>query len=111
MKLRTCIAKDGEKDEIPEDDEIPDDDEIDDEEDRRFGLQFEQVVPDAVYSATAEDGMLTASTSSDRTLTSDELEEQIADRWWSQAWFMVRHVAMVLFHQRLPPKPSTFSSL
>ncbi|CAJ1458444.1 unnamed protein product [Effrenium voratum] len=83
---------DGEKDEIPEDDEIPDDDEIDDEEDRRFGLQFEQVVPDAVYSATAEDGMLTASTSSDRTLTSDELEEQIADRWWSQVRrFFFRH--------------------
>ena len=51
----------------------------------KFGLQFERVVPDSAYHATAEDGALVDGTLQGETSESPSaLEEALADRWWSQ---------------------------
>ena len=52
---------------------------------KKFGLQFERVVPDSAYSAIAEDGALVDAAKLQRDgAGSTELEEAFADRWWSQ---------------------------
>ncbi|CAE7216352.1 unnamed protein product, partial [Symbiodinium microadriaticum] len=53
---------------------------------KKFGLQFERVVPDSAYSAIAEDGALVDAEKlqKDSATASTELEEAFADRWWSQ---------------------------
>ncbi|CAE7833525.1 unnamed protein product [Symbiodinium sp. CCMP2592] len=53
---------------------------------KKFGLQFERVVPDSAYSAIAEDGALVDAEKfqKDSASASTELEEAFADRWWSQ---------------------------
>ena len=62
-----------------------DEEEVSDDESRensRFGLQFERVVPDSAYSVSAEDGILMDLPENNKIDT--ELEEVIANRWWSQ---------------------------
>eukprot|EP00435_Cladocopium_sp_Y103_P072680 s750_g41.t1 len=62
-----------------------DEEEVSDDEGRssRFGLQFERVVPESAYSVSADDGLLVEQ-SNTRNTRDYELEEVIADRWWSR---------------------------
>ena len=61
-----------------------DEEEVSDDEGRsnRFGLQFERVVPESAYSVSAEDGLMMDPKQSNK--RDYELEEVIADRWWSR---------------------------